>query len=61
MKRHSRRLLQRHHVDSDNSSKMRRLGAVAGLASRPGLNAQDGYDWLREIRRFQARSAQPST
>lgn len=57
MKRHAPRLLLRKRVDIDSSSTVRRLGVVGST----GLKSQDGYDWLREIKRFQARCAQPSS
>ncbi|MFA6232369.1 MAG: hypothetical protein WC617_19685 [Rhodanobacter sp.] len=61
MKRRSHRLLQRKRVDIDSSSTMRRISTTVGVAGSAALRSQDGYDWLREIKRFQARCAQPST
>lgn len=60
MKRHSNRLLQRKRVDIDSSTTMRRVRTAVRVADSAGLKSQDGYDWLREINRFQARCAKPS-
>jgi len=59
MKRHSKPLLQRKRTDIEGANTTRRIGTAASLAGSPGLRSQDGYDWLREIKRFQARCAQP--
>lgn len=60
MKRHANRLLQRMRDEIDSSSAIRRISTVASVVDSAGLKSQDGYDWLREINRFQARCAQPS-
>ncbi|MDE2248521.1 MAG: hypothetical protein KGM46_09785 [Pseudomonadota bacterium] len=60
MKRRSHRLMQRKRAEIDSSSTMRRTGKLASMAGSTGLKSLDGYDWLREIERFQPRCAKDS-
>jgi hypothetical protein len=50
MKRHTTHLLQQLHSRFESSHVARRNPVPASTATRGGLHAEDGYDWLRQIK-----------
>ncbi len=54
MKRHHNSLLQRRRVEFGGPDAARRIATPATKAQATALQAGDGYDWLRQIKQFQA-------
>ncbi|MFC5525874.1 hypothetical protein ACFPPA_08985 [Rhodanobacter ginsengisoli] len=54
MKRHHHSLLQRRRVEFGGADAARRITTPVTRAQPTGLQAGDGYDWLRQIKQFQA-------
>lgn len=53
MKRHTNNLLQHLHSRFESSHAARRNAAPRNIAANASLRAEDGYDWLRQIKSAQ--------
>ncbi|WP_426688653.1 hypothetical protein [Rhodanobacter ginsengiterrae] len=51
MKRYINQLLQQSRSQFENSHAARRTDAPKSIRASGGLRAEDGYDWLRQIKR----------